>query len=313
MSNIDLPEVQSESTQLELGALFAYLWEGRAIVAATAFLCVVIGQIWYHNTDRLYEASSVLSSAPSNMNAAPSGGVASAARLIGLGGAGGGAVSEFTKFQALLNSSLLADRLAARPNLLQQIFPEHWDAASKRWKPPGGIVASLKNVMGLGSEQAVAPGAQDVLAFLGSVDQNLSLQTGLLTLSLRSSDSQFAQAFLGTVHREADNILRDNARARSARRIAYLHNTLRSLDAVDQRSALIMLLNQEEQNAMMVSSDPSYAAEIVDPPHAPSAPVSPKFSATVVVSLFLGVLLGLLIYVGLRLTGYYGRPFRSGR
>ncbi len=313
MTNTD--ELNSDAAaRLELRALFAYIWSGRRVILITIAIFFAIGLIDYRVSPKVYEATMVLSSAPGSMtNPSPGGGTLSgAARLIGLGGPSGTAGVEYTKFQSLLTSSALAERLT-NTGVLQLMYPERWDAASHSWKSPSGFFADIKSGIKslIGSPQGHDPNEQDVLQFLrGNLNQDLSLQTSLLTLSVTSPDQDFAKEALARIHREADNILRDAARRRSQRRIEYLQATLRSVTAVEQRQALIDLLNQETQTSMMIESDPNYSADIVDPPSISPSPVSPKISVVVIVSLIGGLVAGLAIHAILNAIGL--RDLRLG-
>lgn len=311
MSDIDLPE-SDDGSRLELRALFSYAWEGRRIIFISVCVFIVLGFVWYRFTPRVYEASAVLSAAPSSLQSTGSGGgaLSSAARLIGI--SGGGPNNEYTKFQALLNSSALAKRLAD-DGMLQKMFPSRWDTAAHSWKPHTGIVYAAKDALRriLGLAPRRDPNWENVLSYLEQhVSQDLSLQTSLLTLKVTGPSPQFAKDLLIAVHRQADDILRKAARTRSELRIKYLERTLPGITAVDQREALIQLLNQEEQTRMMTQSDPNFAADMVDPPHASPAPVSPLFIASMFTSVMLGIVIGFLVYVVLRALGLHDFEIR---
>ena len=288
---------------MELRALFDYLWAGRIIVLITTLIGLALGILSFISATRIYEASAILSAAPGSATASRSNNALSgAARLIGLGG-GGGADSDYNKFQALLTSSFLAERLAARPGFLQRMYPERWDAESKTWRQSSGPRAMLRAMLGRAPRKP--PQAEDVRAYiLGNLDQNLSIQTALLTLRVTAENPEFARDLLVAVHRESDNILRDAARQRSQLRIRYLQKTLPSVEAIEQRQVLIQLLNQEEQTNMMIESDPNYAADIVDPSNVPPDPVSPVLTISLVASLMIGAFLGVLLYLFLRAMGW---------
>ena len=314
MANIELPGAESDA-RMELRGLISYIGEGRRIILGTMGVALLFGLVWYAIASRTYQATAVLSAAPGSAasSSTASSTLSNAARLFGLSGTSGAGVSEFTKFQALLTSARLARRLASKTNILQQMYPQSWDQKTHSWKPPSGFFASIKSGIRslLGLPPWKAPDADSVMGYLQSnLDQELSIQTSLLTLTVTAQDPKFAQTFLATVHREADNILRDAARTRSQRRIAYLENTLRAVSAVDQREALIGLLDQEEQTSMMIESDPNYAADMVDAPYALPYPVSPTLLVTIIASAASGLILGLILYLVLRRAGLHDLALR---
>lgn len=305
MSNIDIPQPDG-AAGIELRAIFSYVWDGRKIILLTIGVFVILGLLWYRTAPRIYEATATLSSAPGsstgNNNANP---LSGAARLIGLGGPTGPAGVEYTKFQALLSSSRLADRLE-KIGMLQQMYPQQWDQKTHSWKVNRGLLSPVTDAIReiLGTTTRTQPSAQDILAQLrGNLDQDLSLQTSLLQLSYSNANPDFAVEFLTEAHREADNILREAARMRSQRRIDYLQDMLKSVTAVEQRAALIQLLDQETQTNMMIQSDPNYSADIVDPPHVSAAPVSPKLPVALITSVVAGFAAGLMLHVLIRNFG----------
>ena len=77
--------------------------------------------------------------------------------------------------------------------------------------------------------------------------------------------------------------------------------------AVEQREALIALLNQEMQTNMMIASDPNYAADVVDPPNVTQTPVYPLLSMAFIVSLVSGGIVGIMLHI---LLGWRGRGLR---
>lgn len=305
MENIEIPESDGAS-RMELRTLFLYIWQGRHIVLATVCLFVVIGILWFVTAPRIYQASALLSAAPGSSSNSAGGGASAlsgAARLIGLAAPSGSSGVEYTKFQSLLTSNILADQLATKTDLLQRMYPDRWDQKTRTWSAPSGFVASIRSAIRsiLGRPPQQAPGVKDIVALLNNnVREDLSLQTGLLELTATGKDPEFTRLLLTDLHRGADNILRASARMRSKRRIEYLSNTLKLVEAVEQRAALIQLLSQEEQTSMMIESDPNYAADLVDPPHVLPEPISPRFVLTLILSIFSGVFVGIIIYIVLR-------------
>src|SRR6185312_4534353 len=63
----------------------------------------------------------------------PSGGLAAASRLLGIGG-GGDQSSNFSKFRKYWGSRDVAQQLATKyPGLMRQMFGANWDKAHNRW------------------------------------------------------------------------------------------------------------------------------------------------------------------------------------
>lgn len=288
MEDINISQ-SPQGERIDLSMIIEYLLSCWKYVASSIAFFLVVSFILYLYTPPVYEISMTLSASPAGStmnNMSSGGGLAGVSRLIGFGG-GGDATSEYTKFQSLIASNELAERLSKR-GLLQLMFPKKWDAKSNKWKQPSSILATL------GLKTSEPPGASDVMKVLEfGVTSDLSLKTSILTISTKSRDRNYGITLLTMIYHNANAILRERARALSSQRIKYLNEMLVQVHAIEQRQALILLLNQEVQKQMAISSDPNYAADVIDPPHASPVPVSPKLIINVAVAVLLGGIIGL--------------------
>ena len=56
-------------------------------------------------------------------------------------------VSELERYVQLFRSTTLATRLQAEHQLLQAVFADDWDAERQSWRPPSGVVATVKGAV----------------------------------------------------------------------------------------------------------------------------------------------------------------------
>lgn len=112
------------------------------------------------------------------------------------------------------------------------------------------------------------------------VDNNLKIRPLGLTpyrkVVLRHHDAQLALSVLQNLYTIADQAVRQDAQLKTNRRITYLKGQLETVRNPDHRNAIIALLKEQEQTAMMVSIDNSFAAEIIQQPSLLPKPVAPK-------------------------------------
>jgi hypothetical protein len=194
------------------------------------------------------------------------------------GGLGGQTGDKFDEYTSLLTSSRLAAVLVDKDRILPEIFAAQWDAANRRWRPSGGLLAQgingLKRL--LGRTVKPQPDQDDLSKFLATkLKVDTSLETGFATVTFAFASPQEAERILDLILLEADNIIREDKRRDVAARIAYLNSALARLDVADEKEQLIDTLSQQEQEMMMIQSDHRYASLMIDPPHAPRKPSSP--------------------------------------
>lgn len=185
----------------------------------------------------------------------------------------------FDEYSALLTSNRLLDLLVRKDDILPEIFAGDWDSARARWKPhTGPVQTAIASLQRLLNRPVKAHPDQDDLEkyFQKNLAVDPSLDTSFATVTLRFRSAEGAERLLGTILREADNIIRQDKRRDVAARIAYLNTALTHLTLADQKPELIDVLSQQEQEMMMIASDHLYASTLIDMPYAPRKPTSPK-------------------------------------
>ena len=104
---------------------------------------------------------------------------------------------------------------------------------------------------------------------------------------------------IGRIHRVSDEIIRRRILYEVNGRVAYLNTALSATVNPDHRRNLTSLLIEQERLKMLVSLDQPYAATIVERPFVSSKPRWPDPYIIYAVFLFVGLLLGFIVY-GLR-------------
>lgn len=104
---------------------------------------------------------------------------------------------------------------------------------------------------------------------------------------------------LNTLFRLTDQSIRNNKKAKTTRRITYLNEQLKNTFNPDHRNAIIALLKEQEQTAMMVSIDNNFAADIIDPAHILEKPITPNLKILLPLLMVIGGFIGFII------SGFY--------
>lgn len=115
-------------------------------------------------------------------------------------------------------------------------------------------------------------------------------------ISFTHPDRDFAVRLLGHLHKISDATIRQKAGSDTQQRIAWLQRELSTTSNPDHRAALTALLLAQERRRMLVSMDQPYAAEIVEAPSSFSKPAWPSYTLMMVVSIFVGMLGGFVIF-----------------
>jgi hypothetical protein len=253
--------------------------------------------VWLNRTEYVYTAQLRVYAAPSTSGASkptPLGGLAS---LAGLTTGAAEAVTPFRFYLDGLASPAIAERLAADPKLLQQLFPAEWDARTKSWHRPSSVIGSLRRgfgaLLGLPELGWTAPGPERVQDYIATnVGVRQSVRTPLVALTYNSPDPAFAAAFLARLHAETDAYVREQQIIRTRANIDYLAERLQAVTITDQRAALLFQLTEQERQAMLTASDTAYAAELFDDVTVSAEPTRPKVMPLLAGAALVGLLLG---------------------
>jgi LPS O-antigen subunit length determinant protein (WzzB/FepE family) len=131
------------------------------------------------------------------------------------------------------------------------------------------------------------------------LDKRLKLRPVGLTqfrkVTLKDTNKEKLIPILNTLYRLTDQAIRNDAQSKTQRRISYLNEQLKTTMNPDHRDAIIALLKEQEQTAMMVSIDNHFAADIIEPAYVLNKPIAPNWTILLPLFIALGGFLGLVI------------------
>ena len=227
---------------------------------------------------RVYEADAVLVEANSSLSAAEGGGLgatAGLAALVGVPTRTGGRLQEAI---ATLQSRALIEAYIDSNHLLPILFASRWDGQRALWRH---------------SWMGGPPTAWDgYLKLKRLLDVSENARTGLISVSLKWTSPELAQAWLTGLIATTNARLRAAAIDRCEGNIAFLNSKAQDTRAVELRSAFFNLIESEVKNEMVAQGSPDYAFRYVDPPAAPVRPVFPNRVIFLLLGSCCGVLLG---------------------
>jgi uncharacterized protein involved in exopolysaccharide biosynthesis len=218
--------------------------------------------------------------------------------LLGL--AGGGQNSSYTRYQKLLTSTVVAERMQQKYDMLHVVFADLWDKKQKKWVQPVKLRDTLLGWLFALSHVPVwtPPDITDLAAYLqGNILIVPSVQSDIVAISSRHPDPVFARRLLLMAHTEANIVLRDQVAARATQQVAYLQRKLGQTTVEDYRQTLLSLLSAQEKTLMLTQTSAPYAAEVLTPPVFSARPVAPRPVLTIAVAILVGVLAGVSVVV----------------
>jgi len=204
-------------------------------------------------------------------------------------------VSELERYVQLFRSTTLAGRLQAEHHLLQIVYAEQWDAERQAWKPPSGLVASVKQaVLGFfGYPAWTTPNEAHLAEWLTEqIDVNRLGGSSLLRIQMSHWRPDFARSVIEMVHQTADQILREESLARIDRQIAQVETELTSATSPTRREALEEVLVGQYQAQALLRAEQPYAAQIVVPAMASAGPTSANPLVVLALAAVAGAIVG---------------------
>lgn len=283
------------SEDFTFAAIVALFHENWRLVLKAVVAAFVLTLVYLHIAQRTYTVTELLT--PVEPAQQLSSGIGGLTDVMGLGTSM--MAPDFAFYDTALKSSMTAEAIARRPDLMHLIFRRQWSAAERRWKQPSaGPLALVKNglrfVVGLPAVEWSPPDTADVQAFLSrelAADYDRRAETIMLTLQW--PDPEAAKRILAGVSGLTDTLLRERDLVRAKNYSSYASSEMQQSSTLEYREALAQLLVQQEQRKMIASANLPFAAQALGVPMASKRPTSPPALVMIVLSLPAGAFFGL--------------------
>ncbi len=283
-------------------------WRTPALLSCVALLFTFVGLGFsrpiYHVEMAVIPAPAVTTQTPSGI-----GGALGSLFALSNGSQGG---TDYVRYQRLVTSPVVAQRMQDHRRILQRVFSAEWDDEHQRWVEPYSLKRSLFGwLYGFSHVPAWTP--PDATALSNYLQNKFVLipspTSDLVLVSMDGPDPEFSKLLLLTAHTEANNLLRDQVAQRAQQQVRYLEGKIQQTTVADYRAALLTLLSSQEKTLMMTQTGASFAAEIVNPPMSSSTPVSPRPLLSLGVAILVGIIAGCAIVIFLG-PEWWRAPYR---
>jgi uncharacterized protein involved in exopolysaccharide biosynthesis len=257
-------EIVRQHRPTELDQFLKAAYRGKWLGAVVA-LMVILGTILIFRTTE-FKFRATITVAPAQQETGLSRNLGGIASLAGVSLARGQPVSPFALYLQMLHSHDIADWVHHDQATMIRLFPNRWDAASRRWHPPMGLVADIarlvKGMVGKDLARDAEPSVADVQTLLNeklSVVENR--RDSLAEISFASADPSFASDFIRSVSHRADELLRIRGLDRADRFGGYLSRQLSIVQVAELRGSLAEALVEQDKQRMIALSGLAFAAE----------------------------------------------------
>lgn len=284
------PGAEGPSVRRVLAAIASHKW----LVIGLAAGGLVLAFVYLRLVSPVYTASALV--VPVASQESPLARYAQFSSLAGSNIGSSGAVTNYDRYREILKSVVLAERLEAQHSMLPKVFPGEWNAAEQQWQPPSGIVSTLRRAIReiAGLPAWAPPSAKRLAEYL---DRNIKVRdlnvSPVVSISMSHKDPAFAVRFLQLALVEADELIRQKEREQVSENVAYVRAKLSEIAVQEYRRALVEVLSNLEQRAMLAESEAAFAAEILDPPTVSELPTKPNPEMTLALFLVVSSVIGI--------------------
>lgn len=273
------------------------IWKGKLTLLGFTVAGLAIASLYLHFSTYRYTAS--LSVIEASADSPLPSGMRGIASLAGISLKSDS--SKLSQYLAALRSRDVAEVLARDDQLMRRIFADQWNPAKGEWQEPPSTIRELaniaKSVLGAPVTAWSPPGAVSMQRYIDrNVGNFTDIKTNITSVSFADKDPQFAVSFLASLHRAADDHVRQRTIAKSQQYVEYITRRLPTLTLVEHRIALAQVLSEQEAQMMMASATGSYAVEPLGQIVSSPKPVNPKPMPVLAAGAAFGLVGGLLIF-----------------
>jgi len=283
-------KISSNPDEIRLQDLMRDLRRATVRITLVTIIGGIIGGTIGLLSDKEYEASIIV--APVSQDSSSGKGALGAlanqfgdlASLAGVSPTGSSARSEPI---AVLQSQLLTQNYVRTENLLQILYADKWDEASKRWR-----ITDPKRIPTLWSANQY---------FLKKIRRVIDDKTsGLVTMKIKWKEPRLAAKWANDLVKTTNEYLRSKAIRESERNIAYLTEQGAKTTIVEARQAIYSLLQEEIDKEMIALGREEFALRVIDPAFPPEKPSSFGTVTLTILGFVFGATISIIVVFGRR-------------
>lgn len=277
--------MKNEIVQFTLGDLFSSIWDVRASMLTGLVIAFLVAVVLLAIGERNFEARMLVAPTPSINQITE--GVSFPSSAVAQFNPLEGTVTLSSKNTGLFKTLLVSPRVA-------------WLLMKTDLIESGIKSDPLLGLFSRDTSQWNARDASDYLSKAIVVTSKPEVQ-GLLQVSYRHPNADFAETLLSKLHAITDELIRNDYRRLTEDRIFYLKKTILQTENPEHRKGLTDLLLELEKELIMVNADRSFSVQMIDPPTASRERRYPATWSILLAFLFVGLLLG--AFIGIVIKG----------
>ena len=260
--------------EVDLVQVWYRLVDRRYFILFVTFIvvCIASAKIW--SIEDRYRSSILLSPVSSGGGVAE--GISGLAGLAGIS-LGDRAVNEKSKALAVLTSYKFLSNYIAKNKLKPTLFAEYYDPKRKEWVEGEPSIAS----------------SVGILSKALSIDDDA--KTGLVTISIEWTDAENAAYWANDLIVELNNYIRQLDIVEASDSVVFLQEKLAEMGVVEMQNVLFKLIESQTRKIMLASVRDEYVFSVIDPAIAPDYPVGPLRKLYVLMSIILGLIIGVML------------------
>jgi uncharacterized protein involved in exopolysaccharide biosynthesis len=264
---------------ISLVDLWRALWEGKWLVIGICVLFATAAVIYALKAEPIYRSEIVLAPVGS---AATTGASSPLTSLASIAGLGLGGATDQAQIIAMLESRGFTAAFIRDKQLLPVLFADLWDEQTNTWRV----------------EPEEQPDIRDAVKYFGEAVRFVvedEPRTGLVTLAIEWRDPKLAADWASELVHRLNESARNRDIEESQRKLDYLNREMAKASLVELRQAISRVVEEQINAMMLAQAQQEYAFKIIDPPIVPKQRVWPKRTLIVMVTTFLGGVLGLFV------------------
>lgn len=268
--------MNNEPTHITLGDLISNIWDVRGFISIGMIAAFIATLVWLVIGDRKFEARMMVSPTPSINQITE--GVSFPTSAVAQFNPLEGTVTLSSKNTGLFKTLLVSPRVAWL--LMKTDMVE--------------IGVKSDPLMGLFARDTSEWNARDAANYLSetiSVSPKAEVQ-GLMEISYRHPNAEFAEMFLSKLHAITDELIRNDYRRLTEDRVFYLKKAILQTENPEHRMGLTNLLLELEKELIMVNADRAFSVQMIDPPTASRETRYPAVWTVLISFLVIGAFLG---------------------
>ena len=259
-----VPIANSNEREITIAELFSILWRSKWRLLAVAIITAAAAYGISRFLPVKYDAVIVVAPVSSQSSASKLSDVASSfGGLSGLLGFSSSGNEQKAEYIATLQSEALTTSFIKEQNLLPVLYPKQWVSQTNSWN-----TSNPKKVPTLWKANRL------FATSVRGITENA--KTGLVTMTISWKDPVQAAAWANGLVKLTNDYLRDKAIARSERNIQYLSSQAAKANAIELRTAIFELLQNEIKTEMVSRGNDEYALKVIDPAAVPEKQASPQ-------------------------------------